>query len=277
MASIIFFKMLKPSIFNETFRSCILACAIVFAAFIFLSIQSFRNSSLLPRGLFTYDEADYMFAADRGFIANYFDVGAQSIFSYISAGLKGGMEKSRWSHLSKSVRESNDICFYRHFHGPLYFYWLCAAKKLGVATEVNFRYATFITLFMCIAALVLISAKLFPADFMAPSLLMGLVLLLSPSSILTMNHLTPHGLYMVLSLLCLGCAAIFCKISQRRYWYLSVTAASLSFMTLEYTMFLLVALLCTLILKRKSLFQGDERESTDSSQLHLPVFLPRLS
>jgi hypothetical protein len=171
------------------------------------------------------------------------------------------MKKSGWSALSKSVRESNDVCFYRHFHGPLYFYWLYGAEKLGMSTETGFRYATFITLFMGIAAIVLISAKLFPAGFMVPSLLLGWVLLLSPSSILTVNHLTPHGLYMVLSLLCLGCAAIFCKTARRCYWYLSVMAASLSFMTLEYTMFLLVALLGTVILRRKLFFTGGRKET----------------
>jgi hypothetical protein len=253
--------MLKFFFLNKTARAAFLVCTILLAVFFILSIQSFLNSSLLPIGIFTYDEADYMFAADKGFVANYLDSGSQTIFSFISTGLKAGRDKSGWSQLSRSVRGSNDICFYRHFHGPLYYYWLIAAKRLGFSPEVRLRYASFLLLFICTIAMVIIAAKLYPSQFMAPSLLVGFALLVSPSSILTTNHLTPHALYMVFSLLCVGCAAIYCKTSQEKYWYFSLIAASLSFMTMEYTAFLLFSLLCTLVLQRESLFQKSRKET----------------
>lgn len=252
--------MLKsPAAINNS-RLIILSCFILLVVFLLLSIQSFRNPFLLPNGLFSSDEADYMYAGDRGFFANYVDKGTQSISSFITTGLKVGLRKSEWSKLSESIRESNDICFYRHFHGPLYFYWLNMAKLLGFTKEIQFRYASLLFLLIAAAALVIIAAKLFPAGFMVPALIMGFVLMASPSNILTANHVSPHGLYMVLSLVCLGCAAIYCKTSRVKYWYLSIFAASLAFMTIEYSAFLLLTLLGTLAMHGKPLLQKSQKE-----------------
>ena len=72
-----------------------------------------RNVSSEP---YVYDEADYMYAATLGFAANWSDTPSISVGDFVRAGRQGGARQS----LSERVRGSNDVLFYRHFHGPLF-------------------------------------------------------------------------------------------------------------------------------------------------------------
>jgi hypothetical protein len=78
---------------------------------------------------YSSDEADYMFAVSRGARANAFDTPTQSLPDFIRAGLNRGRSIRR-ADLSEYIRASGDIAFYRHWHGPLYFYWLAAIAPL---------------------------------------------------------------------------------------------------------------------------------------------------
>ena len=225
----------------------------ILAAFGLLSVAAFRNADILPSGLYTYDEADYLFAAKSGIAANYLDKGAISIFSFVATGLRAGFDKTKWSALSLAVRSSNDITFYRHFHGPLYFYWLACCRACGISTEAHMRYATFLLLLFIAAGLAFFIHRLFPQNFILIALPPLAALMTGPSMILTVNHITPHALYLFLSLACLGLLSLFCATKQRRYWYWSLVCASLSFATLEYALFLVIALLAALFFFRKDI------------------------
>lgn len=230
------------------FLLSIAATAIVFAL---LSIAAVRLPSLMPRGLYTYDEADYECAAGRGIAANWQDRGVLSIASFVAAGMKSGLRKSEWSALSQYIRSSSDIAFYRHYHGPLYFYWLRAASMLGFSSEGRQRYASLALLAACAASLLAFAAALFPGRTPSAAIPVGAAFLFGPSAILALNHVTPHALYLFFSIVCLGYASLFFKTGRRGYWYLSITAAAFAFMTLEYALFLLATILACLYVYRK--------------------------
>ncbi|MCU0609959.1 MAG: hypothetical protein MUF22_09360, partial [Chitinispirillaceae bacterium] len=140
----------------------------------------------------------------------------------------------------------------RHYHGPLYFYWLAAARTIGVDGEAGMRYTTLLILLFCSLAHSYFIFMLFPQEQRIwTALPMGLLIILGPSLVLTVNHITPHSLYLFLSVFCLGSLALFAQRRATRYWYGAVVFAGLAFITLEYALFLVVTLLATLFLFKK--------------------------
>ena len=98
------------------------AAALLVAGFIALA------RPMVDASPFYYDEADYMYAAGRGFASNYLERPAQSFGEFLHTGLSRGRDASQKAALSQAIRDSGDIDFYRHWHGPLYFYWLMALQ-----------------------------------------------------------------------------------------------------------------------------------------------------
>jgi hypothetical protein len=79
---------------------------------------------------FEYEEADYAFDAHLGGAANYTDSPTLPLINFIRQGLERGRSADARSGLSESIRSSNDVIFYRHWHGPLYFYGLMLGSGL---------------------------------------------------------------------------------------------------------------------------------------------------
>lgn len=238
----------------------ILVSAIVAALFALVSIEAFRNPNVLPHGLYTYDEADYVYAVEKGLLANYLDEGAISIGSFVEAGLAAGFDTSKWRELSRFIRSTDDVTFYRHFHGPMYFYWLAVVQAAGFTSETAIRYASLCSVAFTALALVLFLAALFPAHFAFVSMPVTALLVTGPSVILTANHVTPHALYMLPSLVTLGTLSLYCATRRTRYWYGSVVSAAVAFATLEYALFLVVTMATTLVVFRKSLLAALTRD-----------------
>src|SRR5581483_12017603 len=71
-----------------------------------------------------------MWASSLGPAANYTDSPTLPFGDFLRLGLRGGARKGEQQSLSAVVRNSNDIVFYRHWHGPVYFYWLLATTPL---------------------------------------------------------------------------------------------------------------------------------------------------
>ncbi|MBN1131222.1 MAG: hypothetical protein JXA71_19685 [Chitinispirillaceae bacterium] len=237
---------------SRLYAGILQAALFSFLLFVILSVAASKNQHLLPDGLYTYDEADYRHAVNQGFLANYLDRGALSLRVFIAKGFKAGFNKEEWGRLSQFVRSSSEIAFYRHYHGPLYFYWLIAMKHLGATTEKQMRYATLLLLFFCTLVLCALLVAFFPGQPRTMPFSLAALFMFGPSIILTFNHLTPHGLYLLFSCTSLGSAALYGKTSDRRYWYGSLAAASFSFLTLEYTAFLILTLAATLWYFRKT-------------------------
>src|SRR5258708_31263854 len=95
-----------------------------------------RTTSAAPFG---YDEADYMYAGRQGFAANYLDRGSIGMGAYIAQGFALLRDKSQRQSMSQLVRNSGDLDFYRHYHGPIYAYWIAAGQALGAQGEAAYR------------------------------------------------------------------------------------------------------------------------------------------
>ncbi|MGA2434049.1 MAG: hypothetical protein ABSG25_02050, partial [Bryobacteraceae bacterium] len=98
--------------------------ALLIAGLLFvLAFFASRAAVSLPYG---YDEADYVYAAGRGLRANYLDAGSIPIGEFVRLGLGRGRDPAEKRSLSEFIRDRGDVLFYRHWHGPLYYYWLAA-------------------------------------------------------------------------------------------------------------------------------------------------------
>src|SRR5688572_572631 len=95
-----------------------------------------RTTSRAPFG---YDEADYMYAGTQGFWANYSDRNSLSLTTFVQKGLELARDDTQRFVMSQYVRASDDIAFYRHYHGPIYAYWIGFWHALGVRQEATFR------------------------------------------------------------------------------------------------------------------------------------------
>lgn len=207
-------------------------------------------SSLMHGRPFAYDEADYRFVAEQGFTANYMDRPAQSFGEFLRVGLSQGPEPGKRAALSRQVRESGDINFYRHFHGPLYFYWLA---MLNGTSERASR-----TIFMAFPILTILVLFVGPVwlcgwtrGYVAGALAAGTFAWGVPATFT--NELAPHQLFALTTLVVLFLLAKAMGNGSRSCWYGATLATAVAFATLEVAFVLLFTLLVCGFLARERL------------------------
>ncbi len=208
---------------------------ILLAAFWFLA----RRQVLY--GPFGYDEADYMFAVSRGIAANAFDSPTLPFPQFLRTGLARGKDPSRRNELSEIIRGSGDVVFYRHWHGPLYDYWLDLARHF-TRSEQSLRACNYVFAIATALLIYLGSFWLLPGPAGRFAAILGAVLWLWSFPVVNGAELAPHAMFAMWVVCALFCVA---RSGQgRRYWYLSVAAAALAFCTLEVAL----ALIATLVI-----------------------------
>ncbi|HTW65614.1 MAG TPA: glycosyltransferase family 39 protein [Bryobacteraceae bacterium] len=188
------------------------------ALFLLLAI---RNVSPEP---YAYDEADYMYAARFGFAANWSDTPSISVADFLRAGLhRGGAQP-----LSDRIRGSNDVLFYRHFHGPLLHYFLIPVSRLAWSE----RAVRSVLLAIPAATLAVIYFGCLWLSSETAALLAAMLFLTS-HAVLFSSEIAPHQLFALCSVACLILLMKAIATKRRAYWYGSVAAAGLAFCTLE--------------------------------------------
>jgi Dolichyl-phosphate-mannose-protein mannosyltransferase len=223
----------------------VLAVLLLLALLLFLMV---RNVAPDP---YVYDEADYMYAASLGFIANYTDTPALPVADFVRTGLARGRDASQRQALSEQIRASDDVVFYRHWHGPLYIYLLIPASRLGL-TEQQVR-----TVMLAIPALILVAIYcgclwLIPGRSGTFAALAGSLLFLSSKSVTGSTELAPHQLFALLSVAFLFLLVKFVASGQRLYCYVAVVVAGLAFCTLEVAFVLIITLvICAFVERRR--------------------------
>jgi hypothetical protein len=73
-----------------------------------------------------------MFAASLGYFANWTDTTTLSLPEFLRIGLNRGKQTGARQELSEFIRQSNDVLFYRLWHGPLYHFILIPDSRLGL-------------------------------------------------------------------------------------------------------------------------------------------------
>lgn len=199
-------------------------------------------------GPFSYDEADYMYAASRGLLANAADSPTIPLLDLIETGLHRGGDVSAWSGLSVMIRERDDMVFYRHWHGPLFIDWLHIAKPLAsnerAMRALNFVFPIAAALLMYFGALICLPGAAGQiAAILAP------VLFLWNFAVIGANELAPHelfGLCVVAALLLVTRLVLAAEDPARplqKYWYAALVTSALAFCTLEVSFALIATVL----------------------------------
>lgn len=185
----------------------------------------------IPAGPYSYDESDYMHAASLGFWANYSDTPARSIWEFVRTGLHYGTDEKLRVDLSMHARSVDDVNFYRHWHGPLYTYFLTLAspwrhnEQAMRALTLLFPVATFLLIYA--GAFWLFGARLARAAAIAA----GSLFLCSYPTLMS-AEIAPHQLFVLCSTATLLVAAKALQTGARRHWYTAVALGGATFATL---------------------------------------------
>ena len=206
-------------------------------AVMFVIAFRFLAVGALNPGPFGYDESDYMYAASRGAAANWTDADNMSLPAFIWEGLA-----SRWgvnsTELSERIRETGDVHFYRHWHGPTYFYLLERVR----GDERSVRSAMLWIPAIGVGLVYLAGAWLLPGSLAA---LMSASLYGFGYTVASTAELAPHQLFVVTSLASLFFLAKLEITRERRWWWPAVAAGAVSFVTMELAFVTLIVLVVT--------------------------------
>jgi hypothetical protein len=199
-----------------------------------------------------YDEADYMFAASLGIGQNWLDTGSMPLSEFVSAGRKRGSDSGQQASLSDLARSGADPVVYRHWHGPLYYFWLTAASSLGLdehGTRALFLFFPILTA----CAIYFGTLGLFEGrQGQMAAILAAALFLWSPITLET-SEIAPHltfVLWYICALLLLARVGLH---GSRRCFYGAAVFAGLAFCTLEVAFVLILVVAIVAWWKRAAL------------------------
>ena len=191
---------------------------------------------------YMYDEADYVSASTKGLVANILERPSMSIAEFLKIGLDRNKQANR-AGLSDIVRASHDVTFYRHYHGPLYFYWLAAIGPLVHFDEYAMR-ASGLCWHILTFALIYFGVLLLSSSRIA-ALIAGCLFLFGQSNISTDIQITPHISYVCFTISTLLVFARYIQNGNVAIWYASVVLFAAAFCSVEYALLLPIAFACT--------------------------------
>jgi len=213
---------------------------------------------IIPKDSFRHDEADFMYAVSKGIYANYIDENAISFFTFLTQGIQQGFQKQKRSSLSEFIRISDDITFYRHYHGPLYFYSLIISDyffgDLIGNNEYLSRWSSLLFLLAAIIVVYLGCLSLSQENATVAAVVASTALMSSSANILTAAQISVHSMYTVTSIITLFFMAKLLKTNDLKYWYWTIVAMAFSFTVVELAPLLLVTFIACVFFRRRNLF-----------------------
>ena len=222
----------------------------VLAVLILLALMLFLIARNVAPDPYTFDEADYMYAASLGFAANYTDSPTLPVADFVQTGWARGKDAGQRLALSEEIRASNDVVFYRHWHGPLYLYFLIPVSRLGLS-ERQVRTVMLVIPVLTLFAIYFGCLWLIPARSGTFAALAGSLLFISGSAAGS-TELAPHHLFALISVGFLFILMKFVAGGNRYYWYAAVVLAALAFCTLEVAFVLIITLgICGFVVRRR--------------------------
>jgi hypothetical protein len=219
---------------------------------ILIAVAFGMSRGRIHTGPYGYDEADYMFAAGLGMADNWIDAGSMSIADFVSVGRKRGADSSQQAGLSTLARAGADPVVYRHWHGPLYYFWLTAIGKLGF--DEHGTRALFL-IFPILTACVIYFGTLRLFDGLQgqiAAILASALFLWSPIE-LESSEIAPHLMFVLWYISALLLLAGVALHGSRRAFYAATLVAGLAFCTLEVDFVLILVLIIVAWWKRAAL------------------------
>lgn len=224
----------------------------ILICFIFVIILGLNTFPHLPKRLLTYDETDYAVAASRGIAANYLDKNTTSLFSFVKQGLSDYL-LNKHTEISKTVRNSKDVVFYRHFHPPFTVYMGRILTLIGGENEFFFRLSSTVFVLLLIPLVYFLLLILFPQYGRIPSILSSFFISISPVLRQVGILFLPHAIYTFFAAASLFPIVAFLKTSNNKFLYITGALMGFSFLTLEYAWLIVLTFLLSLLLNRKYL------------------------
>jgi len=221
---------------------------------IFAVLAIIARGTIMP-GPYSYDEADYRYAATLGWRANAFDSPSMSLPEFVKTGLNRGRDAGAKTELSDAIRNSGDVLFYRHWHGPIYVEWLSLVRRF-IPSELLTRMSNY--LFAMAAAIGMYFGVLWllrgPAGQTAA--ILASVLYLWSYPVVRSTELAPHQFFaacVAAALLLLAKIADVRGPAARACWYAAVFVSAVAFCLLEVAFALVLTALVCLYLQRDRL------------------------
>ncbi|HVW10532.1 MAG TPA: hypothetical protein VHC90_18215 [Bryobacteraceae bacterium] len=193
-------------------------------------------------GPYGYDEADYMFAAGLGIADNWLDTGSMPLSEFVSVGRNRGADTSQKAGLSDLARSGADPVVYRHWHGPLYYFWLSAASRIGL--DENGTRALFLIFPILTACAIYFGTLALFEGFQGQiaAVLASAMFLWSPIYLET-SEIAPHMMFVLWAVCALLLLARVSLTGSRRCFYAATVLAALAFCTLEVAFVLILVLI----------------------------------
>jgi hypothetical protein len=198
-----------------------------------------------------------MYAANRGFLNNYTDTPSISFITFVKLGIEKGFNSEERTNLSEYIRKSDDITFYRHYHGPLYFYFLYFYHRILKDDEFSIRMAS--TVFLIVGAfLVFFSIKSLIINHrssLGPLIGSGLFMF-SSTIVRTAVTITPHIVFLITALATLFFISKYLSDGNLRHSYLAVIMMGISFTAIEYALILLAVFIISVFIFKYRGYKG---------------------
>jgi len=196
---------------------------------------------------YSYDEADYMYAGDQGFAANYLDRNALPLTTFIKKGLELAHDKTLARSTSDYVRSSGDLSFYRHYHGPVYAFWIALWHGVGLQGSAGYRATGLIVHALGAMAIFWLFLAAFPDLPAVAALIAALMFAMNRTALLTATMISQHLAYLFLACLGLFAAAMYLRTREMRYWYATAALLAICFDTVEISLVLIAAVVLSVI------------------------------
>ncbi len=208
--------------------------AAIVAAILAIFAALARNTA--GYGPYCYDEADYMYAAERGMAPNWIDSPTNSLPALIRVGLDRPRDQGQGqrAELSEWIRGTDDILFYRHWHGPIYISWLELTRPFA-SEERTVRAAGDIFPLLTAIAMYFGALSLLPRAAGSVAAILAAALFLWSFPVVRTTELAPHQLFALSTTLTLICLAKIWQDSRspRAWWYAAVAFAAADVCILE--------------------------------------------
>lgn len=201
-------------------------------------LLSYRISS----GPFGYDESDYMYAAGFSPFTHWIDAKAMPIVDYVRIGLGRGLDQKQRLALSRASRAVDDPNVYRHWHGPVYWYWLGFLAHF-THDEASLRWWSLLLPILSALLIARASLRILPPESgPIAALIASCLILWSPVSLFS-SELAPHLTFVLCYLAALSFLAKVMVEGKRADWYCAVIATGVAFCTMEVTFVLIATML----------------------------------
>jgi hypothetical protein len=206
---------------------------------------------------FGYDESDYMYAAQFGAPAQWLDMQAMPLPEYIRIGLGRGRDPAQRLAISQLGRSVDDPNVYRHWHGPVYWYWLGFVSSF-THDEFTLRWLSLFFPFITAITLYFGTLWVLPDDSAPLAAVLSTALFLWSPFTLRTTELAPHLAFVFFSVTAMLLLSKVMIEGSRRDWYAAVVLAGAAFSTLEVT-FVLIAVLAICAFRQRKVLAVDLR------------------